>query len=398
MPFFKTARIELVGAGEQPGVKWSIRTEPLKETPGSVGYFHATYRDHHVPEPGQDLVLLDTQEVEGGGDWSGSFIGNSWIFSERANLSTLEGDPRFFFDDSQTPQAYGTGTEEWGGGGDYWGGRNMSLPFAGHPTGARNAKEARSAEDQIESAYRFLLGDLMPFGKRAVIRLEHGGQNESTEHYQTVTYWYGAPAPSLVKTDELKIADAESEAAHHYSSPEASSPVALTSRYDWGVDTLKGKEVYPAHTEMERHTTGSSEFVLKLNPENLGVLLRRTLDYSFPNQRAEVYVCAADSAPDNQDWKLAGIWYLAGGNTCVYSNPKDELGAAQHIVQTSNRRFRDDEFLVPRSLTEGRSAIRVRVKFTAVNHPLFPGAPSQALAWSETRYQAYCFVMPQWRP
>ena len=81
--------------------------------------------------------------VEGGGDWSGSFVGTSWIFSHRGVLNTLEGDPRFFFDDSQTPQAYGTGTEEWGGGGDYWGGLNMTLPLAGHPCGARNAKEAK---------------------------------------------------------------------------------------------------------------------------------------------------------------------------------------------------------------------------------------------------------------
>ena len=53
-------------------------------------------------------------------------------------------------------------------------------------------------------------------------------------------------------------------------------------------------------------------------------------------------------------WKPAGVWYLAGSNTCVYSNPKEELGATQHVVQTSNRRFRDDEFLVPRELTAGR--------------------------------------------
>ena len=36
-------------------------------------------------------------------------------------------------------------------------------------------------EDKIESAYRFLLADLMPFGENAVIRLEHGGTNESTD-------------------------------------------------------------------------------------------------------------------------------------------------------------------------------------------------------------------------
>jgi len=47
------------------------------------------------------------------------------------------------------------------------------------------------------------------------------------------------------------------------------------------------------------------------------------------------------------EWKRAGIWYLAGANTCVYSNPRDELGATQHNVQTSNRRFRDDEFIIP---------------------------------------------------
>jgi len=136
-------------------------------------------------------------------------------------LNTLEGDPRFFFDDSQTPQAYGTGTEEWGGGGDYWGGLNMTLPFAGHPTGARDAKTAKDAEDKIESAYRFLLADLMPFGKNAIIRLEHGGINESTQHYQTVAFWYGAPTTSLVKTDELKVGDSAGETAHRYFSPAA---------------------------------------------------------------------------------------------------------------------------------------------------------------------------------
>ncbi len=95
------------------------------------------------------------------------------------------------------------------------------------------------------------------------------------------------------------------------------------------------------------------------------------------------------------EWKPAGIWYLAGSNTCVYSNPKEELGATQHIVQTSNRRFRDDEFLVPRDLTAGRSAIRLRIKFTPVKTPLFPGRPLPDLAWSEIHYTAYCFVLPR---
>lgn len=407
MPFFKSARIELIGAPKDSvtNISWSIRTQPLKDPPALLGYFHATYKDHPRPERGHDLVLLDTQKTEGGSDWSGNFIGTSFIFSERANLNTLEGDPRFFFDDSQTPQAYGTGTEEWGGGGDYWGGRNMTLPFAGHPVGARDEKEAKNDEDRIESAYRFLLSDLMPFGKNALIRLEHGGQNESLEHYQSVTYWYGAPAATLTKTDDLKLGDAESERSHQYLSPQASPPYEITSRYEWGVDSFaldpkkpeETREVYPAQTDRGRKTTGSSQFRLKLDPKNLGVLLRRKLDYAFPNQRAEIFVANGSKEPGERDWKPAGIWYLAGGNTCVYSNPKEELGATQHIVQTSNRRFRDDEFLLPRDLTEGRSAIWVRLKFAPVKIPLFPGRPLDELAWSEIRYDVYCYVMPEWR-
>jgi hypothetical protein len=394
MPFFHSARLELVGAGgaDVAGIRWAVRYVPYKDPPSHVAYFHATYRDHPSPEPGKDLLLLDTRETEGGGDWSGHLVGTSWIFSHRADLNTLEGDPRFYFDDSLTPQAQGTGTEEWGGGGDYWGGQNMTLPFVGHPAGARSAQEAKDERDKIESAYRFLLADLMPFGKNARITLEHGGTNRSTEHYETVTYWYGTPRAILVKTDELVLGDPASEKAHGYTSPDASTAYEISSRYEWGVDALDGREIFPPRTDRGRHTKGTSEFTMNIDSRNLGVMLRRKLDYAFPNQRAEVYVAEARTRAPR--WKSAGIWYLAGSNTSVYSNPQGELGDTQHIVQTSNRRFRDDEFLIPRDLTEGRRAIRVRIQFTPVNRSLFPGYPVPELAWSEIRYTSYSFVLP----
>ena len=402
MPFFRSARIELSAPsdGTEPRTRfsqihWRVKYLPLRAARNEVAYFHATYRNHPNPEPGRDLVLLDTTKTEGGGDWSGHLVGTSFIFSHRAELSTLEGDPRFFFDDSRTPQVQGTGTEEWGGGGDYWGGENMTLAFAGHPTGARKPSEAKNEEDNIESAYRFLLSDLMPFGKNALIGLEHGGEDQSSEHYETVAYWYGIPQPTLVKTDELKIGDAKSEAAHGYSSPQASELMEVVSRYESGVDHLNGKEIFPAEPDGGRITTGASEFTLKLRPDNWGVLLRRKLDYSYPNQRAEVFVAETSSTGKQRPWRSAGIWYLAGSNTTVFSNPPDELGATQHIVKTSNRRFRDDEFLIGRDLTRGRSSISIRVRFTPVETPLYPGYPLPKLAWSEMRYTAYCFVMPK---
>ena len=40
-------------------------------------------------------------------------------------------------------------------------------------------------------------------------------------------------------------------------------------------------------------------------------------------------------------------------------------------------------------------ADRIRVKFTPVSTPLFPGHPLPELAWSEIAYSAYCYVMPR---
>jgi hypothetical protein len=404
MPFFRSAKIGLVAteAVDIPDVGITVRLTPMTEAPNHVAYFHASYKDHGPNPPrGGDLVLLDTRDAEGGGDWTGSFVGTSFIFTKNNVLTTLEGDPRFYFDDSMSPQAQGTGTEEWGGGGDYWGGRNMTLPLAGHPVGAANAKEVKGDLDKIHSAYRFLLADLFPFGKNARITLEHGGTNTSTEHYETIAYWYGLPGASAVKTDELKVGDAASERAHRYRSPQASEPYRIASRYEWGVDSLDKREVYARHEDVGRTTTGTSEFVVKLEPNNFGALLRRKLDYQYPNQRAEVFVADASDpskSPADADFKPAGVWYLAGSNTCVFSRPPKELDPPLHIVQTSNRRFRDDEFLISRELTAGRSAIAVRVTFTPVDRPLFPGkAFPETPAWSEIRYDAYCFVMPKFK-
>jgi hypothetical protein len=152
-------------------------------------------------------------------------------------------------------------------------------------------------------------------------------------------------------------------------------------------------DVYPAHTEIARKTRTSSEFTLDIREDNLGVMLRRTLDYGFPNQRAGVYIAGSDGG----EWKKAGVWYIAGSNTCYHSYPRKagELGKTEPVVQTSNRRFRDDEFLIPRDLTAGKSSIRVRVVFTPVERPLLPGMEVPELAWADIAYKAYCYVMPE---
>lgn len=413
MPFFRTARIEIKNLCDSDfhDIEYEVRSVPFRDPPQYVGYFHATYSDEPSPTAGKDVVLLDTDREEGGGPWSGNFVGMSWIFTRTGNLRTLEGDPRFFFDGSRTPQAMGTGTEEWGGGGDYWGGRNMTTPLAGHPVG-REAGKQHSDKDLVNSAYRFLIADLFPFGNRAVIGLEHGGGNTSREQYSGVTYWYGSPSPTLVLSDELNVCDAADAARHDYNSPTAEPTYELESRYEWGpdhdtpgwwqekdADARGTREFYPDERDAVRIMRGTTEFTLRLDPRNQGVLLRRKLDYQYPNQRARVSVRPAGS---DETWEAVGEWYTAGSNTCVHSRPPGanfspaELAPTQHDVITSNRRWRDEEFLLPRRHTSGHDRIRVRIEHIPDERPLFPGHVFPvANAWSESRYWAYCYRLPK---
>ena len=97
------------------------------------------------------------------------------------------------------------------------------------------------------------------------------------------------------------------------------------------------------------------------------------------------------------EWRYVGQWYTAGSNTCVYSYPRSEgeLGKTQHTIITSNRRWREEEFLVPRHLTEGVTRLEIKIERVPDNRALFPSQPFPAESlWSESRYWAYCYKMP----
>ena len=413
MPFFTHAKFEIQEKSGKSidGINWEIVTVPYNEPINHVGYFHATYSDHPKPELGEDLTFLDTDLVEGGGPWTGHFVGMSWTFSENGELRTLEGDPRIFLDDSRTPQGWGTGTEEWGGGGDYWGGQNMTIPLAGHPMG-KQKKDAENPKDLINSAYRFLVADFFPFGKRAEINLEHGGINSYPEHYSGVTYWYGLDAPSLILTDELSVFNPKDVQTHGYSSPTASDPYMLVSRYELGPDhdfdewghpkeirdrTYGARMYYPAERDSVRTMSGTSQFFVDIDAKNHGVMLRRKFDYLYPNQHAKVYV--KDSAATV--WNYAGEWYTSGSNTCVYSRPEGkafsdaELSPPEHHIITSNRRWREEEFQISKIFTQGISKLAIKIEFIPENRELFPGYPYPAESkWSASRYMVYSYIMP----
>ena len=57
MPFFRRHAFELIDGLDRTSlqVSWADPLPPYNDPPSHVGYFHATYRDHPNPEPGQGL-------------------------------------------------------------------------------------------------------------------------------------------------------------------------------------------------------------------------------------------------------------------------------------------------------------------------------------------------------
>jgi hypothetical protein len=99
---------------------------------------------------------------------------------------------------------------------------------------------------------------------------------------------------------------------------------------------------------------------MALNPGNVGAFLRRKSDYGLPNQRANVFL----------DGKPAGTWYSSGSFSGTDTNGVP-------------RRWRDEEFPLPASLTEGKSSVNVQLQFART---------TTDKAWSDFDYQMYSFV------
>lgn len=62
----------------------------------------------------------------------------------------------------------------------------------------------------------------------------------------------------------------------------------------------EGREIYPAETDRGRTTKTTSEFDLRIDPRNFGVMLRRKLDYSYLNlpRSGEVHTSIQAAVPE----------------------------------------------------------------------------------------------------
>ena len=103
-------------------------------------------------------------------------------------------------------------------------------------------------------------------------------------------------------------------------------------------------------TDNGRAFTGYSQFTVKINPGNNGVMLRKRYNQNTLLQNAKVYV----------DGSLAGTWYAVGGNT--------------------NSGWKDAEFMIPSSFTSGKSSIQIKIQ------------NDSSYAWNEYWYDVYTLL------
>lgn len=296
------------------------------------GYFRSSdyYTRKHTP--GADSPIAS---MKGTGKMVAAHV---TCYGERPHIITCEGDVRIHIDGIKTPQVESDGSESYICYG--WG---FPTPAESNPSGGYDG-----LSDNPWSMTRLCLGDSYPFYSQLDFNIESGESNNQYLEHLGIVFYYGQDKISLVKTDSIDMASKKSLKRHKYKVEGDVSVEMLTSCFEGDADDV---EV----TAMVHKFTGESSFRVKVLPNNHGVRLRRCSDQELPRQCARVW-------GDGQD---AGVWYLAD------SNPY--------------KRWIEDEFEIPESLTRDKSVLNIRI----VPESREEGCP---MSWNESAYEVFCYM------
>lgn len=340
MPFVNSARVTLVNttASEVSGIAGDVTTTrdarwAAALASGRAGYF--TARAHAGPTvQGQDWVFADEEG-------HGKFVGVSHTirgqrtetaFSDGAPYF-LEGAERVYTDGAASPQWYGTGTEDLYEGGWYFkDGTHFSDPLNGQPD-QRTA--TGGCADYCVAVYRLMLADAIGYHSALRFGIEHGKRNMVQPDYSSTAFLYTQPTAVLTGTDDVRPADPVDRVLHGYADTEAADQL-LVSEYEGTEDAL------PVAGSV-RSAQGPITFHVQVNPDNHGVLLRRTSDQATGFQAAGV---AVNGMP-------AGTWLQPRSNTF--------------------HRWLDDTYLVPQAVTAGKAQLTITLAPTADSPPWTAG-------------------------
>ncbi|MBU1098104.1 MAG: DUF2961 domain-containing protein [Bacteroidetes bacterium] len=179
MPFNKSARIEVVNqTGEEVyafyyHIDYQKLEEPLDK---DIAYFHAQWRRDIRTNNNENYLILD---AEG----EGHFVGvNMNMQPYKNSYWYLEGDEMIYVDGEQFPSVYGTGMEDYFTSGWYFKNGEYSAPY--HGLIMKDDSTSRIV------AYRYHIGDAVPFKKSIKVTIEHGHANEEIADFSSTAFWY----------------------------------------------------------------------------------------------------------------------------------------------------------------------------------------------------------------
>lgn len=342
MPFERRATVRLfngtdtaVDAGRAAVTSAPSGPQAAAVGAGDLGHFRATSNAGHT-EDGESWSLLKAQG-------RGKFMGVTHSMAGRLDRNFLEGDERAYVDGSRSPAVHGTGTEDFYQSGWYFNRDTYTAPWNGNPNHSGPQTGCTDNED-CTGAYRQLIHDAVPFRTSLDYSIEHGPTNDVAGDYSSTAYWYGHPEKSAERTDTLTVGDDASEKAHHYTAEDPGGVETLASHFEGDFRSPQ------ALTATTRATSSPVTFTLAVDPRNDGVELRRTSDQRAGGQRASVSV----------DGTAVHDWQQPLGNT--------------------TRRWLDDSYELPASLTKGKKEITVTI---------VPAKGEGVPDWSAGAYSAY---------
>ncbi|MCF8242331.1 MAG: DUF2961 domain-containing protein [Melioribacteraceae bacterium] len=239
MPFNKSAKIEVVNESnyEVNSFYYHVDYQKLEENLNDdIAYFHADWNRNIKTDSGENYTVL---EAEG----RGHFVGcNLNMQSYSGELWFLEGDEMIYVDGEEFPSVYGTGTEDYLTGGWYFRNGEFNHPYHG--------LVIKDEELGRISAYRFHVGDAIPFYKSINFTLETGHDNLEVGDYSSTAYWYQMephkPFEKILKSGQripLQIVMPAGSFEAEKSKVIGSANFKVEDMTDYGVDWSSGKQL-----------------------------------------------------------------------------------------------------------------------------------------------------------
>ena len=342
MPFAKSARLalenrQLEDVGE---VYVEVDWEPVADKsawPADL-HLHARWNREWPTQAGRDVTILDQP------DGQGVYLGHCFFVEPYSpdNKQWWEGDLRIWMDGRRHPILQGTGHEDetLGGWSSRWLLGPYSQPLQGLPVTRVFPERADGQWNGAMSAYRFFAGGI-PFRNGVRVTTEHGTENVVATNYAAVAYYYWRAEPGMVPSDGFAPGDAGQAKAHGDLALEGND-LKWTARFEGDAGTADAQPL----TAAGRSGQSSEQFMLKIDPNNRGVLLRR-LYRSAGRHSARLIV---DGKP-----------------VTVIAEP--ETAALE--------RWREQDVLIPAEMTSGREQIEIRIE------------PIEG-SWNAFSYQAFC--------